>query len=61
VNRLPMASFTKVDFDKALESVSPKVRQAYELSHEALRTMGIPHVVVGGLWMKLNAGRKEKE
>lgn len=42
-------SFTRVDFDKALESVSPKVRQAYELSHEALRVMGIPHVVIGGL------------
>ena len=42
-------SFTKIDLDKALREIGPKVQRAFDLSHGALLRAGIPHVVVGGL------------
>lgn len=42
-------TFTKIDFTQALEEVSPKVKKAFELSHEALKSAKIAHVVIGGL------------
>lgn len=42
-------SFSAVDLNRALRELNPRVKQAFELSHEALLALGIPHVVVGGL------------
>lgn len=42
-------SYTKVSIEQALKSVSPDVRRAFELSHEVLQRVGVPHVLVGGL------------
>ena len=42
-------SQTLIDFDDALKNVGADVQQAFYLSHEALKSAGIPHVVVGGL------------
>jgi predicted nucleotidyltransferase len=44
-----VTSVTTVDLDKALRSVSPDVREAFESAHEALQKKGIAHVLVGGL------------
>ena len=44
-----MKSYTRVDLQAALDSVSPAVKRAYEKAHELLRDHGIPHVLIGGL------------
>ncbi len=38
-----------VSFKKALASVSPAVRAAFELSDEALTSAGVTHALIGGL------------
>lgn len=35
--------------DAALDGVSPKVKRAFEATHGRLTSLGIPHVLVGGL------------
>lgn len=42
-------TFSHVDLDEALRGIGPNVRQAFELSHDALVALRIPHVLVGGL------------
>jgi hypothetical protein len=42
-------SYSRVNLDKALASVSPAVKQAFEMSSGRLTNMDIPHVLIGGL------------
>jgi hypothetical protein len=47
--RETMKSQTILNFAEAVENLGPRVRQAYELSTEALARLAIPHIVVGGI------------